>query len=77
MGIEGKVGYNICRRAGKCQKESNRPRTNICRITKFEDKQRRLENATKSKDVGVFIYEGFSKENIESKKALLLTLLLL
>ena len=48
------------------KKNQNRPRTIICRITRFKEKQKILKNA--KNNTGIFIYEDFCKDTIESKE---------
>ena len=70
MGIEGELQMERCHRVGKRQQESNRPRSIICKITKFKDKKFILINAKKLKDTGIFIYEDFNKKTSELRKTL-------
>ena len=46
-----------CHRISK--KNLNRPRTIICRITKFKEKQKILKNAKLLKNTSILIYEDF------------------
>ena len=50
------------------KKNQNRPRTIICRITKFKEKQEILKNAKHLKNTGIFIYEDLCKDTIELNK---------
>ena len=69
LGITEPIEIDRCHRISK-QKKPNRPRTVICRITKFKDKQKILKNAKHLKGSGIYIYEGFCKETIELRKTL-------
>ena len=60
-----------CRRLSR-KKNQNRPRTIICRITKFKEKQKILKNVKLSKNIGIFIYEDFCKDTMELWKELYL-----
>ena len=68
-----KINENIeidrCHRVSK-KKNQNRPRTTICRITKFKEKQKILKNAILLKNTGIFIYEGFCKDTMKLRKEL-------
>ena len=46
------------------------PRTIVCRLNRFKDKQGILNNAKKLKNTGIFIYEDFSKDTMELRKSL-------
>ena len=52
------------------KKNQNRPRTIVCRITKFKEKQKILKNAKLLKNTGIFIYENFCKDTMELRKEL-------
>ena len=52
------------------KKNQNRPRTIVCRITKFKEKQKILKNAKLLKNTGIFIYEDFCKDRMELRKEL-------
>ena len=51
-------------------RNQNRPRTIVCRITKFKEKQKILKNAKLLKNTGIFIYEDFCKDRMELRKEL-------
>ena len=69
LGITEPIEIDRCHRMSK-RKGSNRPRTVICRITKYKDKQKILKNAKYLKGSGIFIYEDFCKATMELRKSL-------
>ena len=74
MGIESDVEIDRCHRIGprktKTGQNRDRPRTVVCRLNRFKDKQRILNNAKKLKNTGIYIYEDFSKDTMELRKSL-------
>ena len=56
MGIESDVEIDRCHRIGSCKTKTgqnrDRPRTVVCTINRFKDKQRMLNNAKKPKKHG-------------------------
>ena len=74
MGIESDVEIDRCHRIGprktKTGQNRDRPRTVVCRLNRFKDKQRILNNAKKLKNTGICIYEDFSKDTVELRKSL-------
>ena len=74
MGIESDVEINRFHRIGprktKTGQNRDRPRAVICTLNRCKDKQRILNNAKKLKNMGIFIYEDFSKDTMELKKSL-------
>ena len=50
--------------------DPTRPRTIICRLTKFKEKQKILINAKVLKDTGIFIYEDYCKDTMSVRKNL-------
>ena len=72
MGIESDVEIDRCHRIGprktKTGQNRDRPRTVVCRLNRFKDKQRILNNAKKLKNTGIYIYEDFSKDTMELRK---------
>ena len=69
LGITEPIEIDRCHRISK-RKKPNRPRTVICRITKFKDKQKILKNAKYLKGSGIYVYEDFCKETMELRKTL-------
>ena len=69
LGITEPIEIDSCHRILK-RKNPNRPRTVICRITKFKDKQKILKNAKYLKGSGIYVYEDFCKETMELRKTL-------
>ena len=63
------IEIHHCHRLSR-KKNQNRPRTIICRITKFREKQKILNNAKLWKNTGTFIYEDFHNDTMESRKEL-------
>ena len=47
-----------------------RPRTVICRLLRFKDKQRITRSSKKLNNAGIFVYEDFCKETIDHRKQL-------
>ena len=68
LDIETDAELDRCHRMGK--KRGNRPRTLICRFTKFKDKQCVLSNARKLKGTNIYIYEDFSQDTLGLRKSL-------
>ena len=68
LDIDADVELDRCHRMGK--KRGNRPRTVVCRFTKFKDKQCVLSHARKLKGTGIYIYEDFSQDTMELRKSL-------
>ena len=62
-----------CHRVKSCNQSGQHqghPHTIICQLNKFKDKQQILNNAKKLRDTGIYIYEDFSKDTMDSQKAL-------
>ena len=74
LGIESDVEIDRCHRIGfrktKTGQNQDQPRTVVCRLNRFKDKQRILNNAKKLKNMGIYIYENFSKDTMELRKSL-------
>ena len=49
---------------------NSRPRTIICRLLRFKDKQRIIQSSKKLKNTGIFIYEDFCKDTMDLSKQL-------
>ena len=47
-----------------------RPRTIICRLVRFKDKQRIIRSSKKLRNTGIFIYEDFCKDTMNLCKQL-------
>ena len=73
MGIESDVEIDGCHRIGarKTKTGQNRDRLHavLCRLNRFKDKQRILNNA-KLKNTGIYMYEDISKDTMELRKSL-------
>ena len=67
--INEHIEIDRCHRLSK-KKNQNRPRTIICRITKFKEKQKILKNVKLLKKTDILIYEDFSKDTMELVKEL-------
>ena len=52
------------------KKNQNRPRTIICRITRFKEKQKILKSLKLLKNTGIFFYEEFCKDTRKLRKEL-------
>ena len=73
LGITDTIEFERCHRVYKhtnSSKNQNHPRTIICKVTKFKDKQKILKYAKRLKDTGVFIYSDFCKDTIDLQKKL-------
>ena len=74
LGIESEVEIDKYHRIGprktKTHQNQDRPRTVVCRLNRFKDKQRILSNAKNFKNMVIYIYEDFSKDNMELRKSL-------
>ena len=46
------------------------PRTIICRLFRFKDKQIIIQGSKKLKNTGIFIYENFCKDTMDLRKQL-------
>ena len=68
MGIESDVEIDRCHRIRPCETKTgqnqDRPCTIVCRLYRFKDKKRILNNAEKLK-TWACIYKGFSKDTME------------
>ena len=49
---------------------NSRPRTIICRLLRFKDKQTIIQSLKKLKNTGIFIYENFCKDTMDLRKEL-------
>ena len=61
LGITVEIDFDRCRRTGKFKRNQSKPRTIVCRLLRFKDKEKNLQNSKKLKDTGIFIYEDFCK----------------
>ena len=71
--IKNKLKINEYSEIDRChplskKKNQNRPRTIICRITKFKVKQRIFKTVKLLKNSVIFIYEDFCKDTMELRK---------
>ena len=72
--IESDVEIDRCHRIGPCKttgQNRDRRRTVVCRLNRFKDKQRILNNAKKLKNTGIYIHRIFQRTpwNLESHYA--------
>ena len=70
LGIIAEIEFDRCHRTGKFKKNQAKPRTIVCRLLRFKDKEKFLQNSKKLKNTGTFIYEDFCKETMELPKSL-------
>ena len=74
FGIESDVEIDGCHRIGPRKTNTgqnrDRPRTAACRLNRFKDKQRILNNVKKLKNTSIYIYEDFSNDTMELRKSL-------
>ena len=65
LGITAEIEFDRCHRTGKFKKNQAKPRTIVCRLLRFKDKEKILQNSKKLNNTGTFIYEDFCKETME------------
>ena len=70
LGITAEIEFDRCHRNSKFKKNQAKPRTIVCRLLRFKDKEKILQNSKKLKNTGTFIYEDFCKETMELRKSL-------
>ena len=70
LGITAEIEFDRCHRTGKFKKNQAKPRTIVCRLLRFKNKEKILQNSKKLKNTGTFIYEDFCKETMELRKSL-------
>ena len=76
LGFEDEVEIDRCHRIKKSGKDRSNnerdssPRTIICRLLRFKDKQRIIQSSKKLKNTGIFIYEDFCKDTMDLRKQL-------
>ena len=70
IGIEENIEMDRCDRIIRKKKDPTRPRTIICRLTTFKEKQKILTNAKVLKDTGIFIYKDYCKDTMSVRKKL-------
>ena len=68
MRIEENIETDRCHCVIPKKKDPFHPRTIICRLTKFKEKQKILINAKVLKDTGIFIYEDHCKDTMSFRK---------
>ena len=68
LGITTEIEFDRCHRTGKFKRNQSKPRTIVCRLLKFKDKEKILQNSKKFKDTGTFIFEDFCKATMELLK---------
>ena len=70
LGITAETEFDRCHCTGKFKKNQAKPRTIVCRLLRFKDKEKILQNSKKVKNTGTSIYEDFCKETMELQKPL-------
>ena len=74
LGIESDVEIDKCHRIGprkaKAGQNRDRPRTVVCRLNRFKEKQSILNNAKKLINTDIYTYEDFPKDIMGHKKSL-------
>ena len=76
LGLENEVEIERCHRMkNKNKDQSNnerrsRPRTIVCKLLRFKDKQKIIQNSKKLKNTGIFVYEDFCKDTMDLRKQL-------
>ena len=56
LGITAEIEFDRCHRTCKFKKNQAKPRTIVCRLLRFKDKEKILQNSKKLKNTGTFIY---------------------
>ena len=46
----------------------SRPQTIVCKLLRFKDKQKIIQNSKKLKNTGIFVYEDFCKDTMDLRK---------
>ena len=46
----------------------SRPRTIVCKLLRFKDKQKIIQNSKKLKNTGIFVDEDFCKDTMDLRK---------
>ena len=76
LGLENDVEIERCQRMKKKNKDQSnnerrsRPRTIVCKLLRFKDKQKIIQNSKKLKNTGIFVYKGFCKDTMDLRKQL-------
>ena len=76
LGIESNVEIERCHRMKKNQKNQTnndrrpRPRTIVCKLLRFKDKQKIIQSSKRLKNSGIFVYEDFCKDTMDLRKQL-------
>ena len=65
LGITAEIEFDRCHPTGKFKKNQAKPRTIVCRLLRFKDKEKFLQNSKMLNNTGTFIYEDFCKETME------------
>ena len=71
LGIKDALEFERCHRISaqtNSYQNQNRPRTIICKVTKFKDKQKILNYTKCLKDTRIFIYEDICKDTTDLGK---------
>ena len=76
LGLKNEVEIERCHRMKKKNKDQSnnerrsRPRTIVCKLLRFKDKQKIIQNSKKLKNTGIFVYEDFCKDTMDLRKQL-------
>ena len=70
MGIKENIEIDCCHHITPKKRDSTRPPTIICRLTKFKEKQKILINTKVLKDTSIFICEDYCKDTMSVRKKL-------
>ena len=70
LDITDGIEIDGCHRMGKFQRNKSKPQTVACKFLLSKDKRKVLLNEKKLKDIGIFIYEDFSKATMKLRKSI-------
>ena len=76
LGLENEVEIERCHRMKKKNKDQSNnerrshPRTIVCKLLRFKDKQKIIQNSKKLKNTGIFVCEDFCKDTMDLRKQL-------
>ena len=70
LDIKDKVIVETAHRAKQKTAKKNQPRTIICRLLNYKDKENTLKNCRKPKGTNIFVNEDFSQEKVEHRREL-------
>ena len=69
LGITAEIEFDHCC-TGNHKRNQFKPKTIVCRLLRFKDKEKVLQNSKHLNDTGIFIYKDFFKATMEFGKSL-------